>query len=177
MTSDNPARAGRTAGGPTYQEGLRTVGLTLEASDVRRAALTVDRDGVRVQTTSAWGTRAFTWPDLAIQARALQAQRRPQRPTYGADPWALARWSVLLRGAGALLDGIRPVACELHVAISADGTPDGVVVRALAAGADLFSQPDIAEHLLRLRMRHDRSTYPEAPPPPKRRWWPFGHSD
>jgi hypothetical protein len=120
----------------------------------------------------------FTWHDLEIQARALQTQRRDEHPAYVADPWSLARWSVLLRSAGALLDGMTPATCEIHVAVPEDERPEGVVVRALAAGADLFTAADVAEHLLRLRMRHDTTNYPHvAPPtPPKRRWWPFGRS-
>jgi hypothetical protein len=176
MASESHSRGSRAFRGPSRQESLRVVGLTLETSGVRRAALWVDLDGVRVQTTTTWGTRNFAWQDLEIQARGLQAQRRHQRPAYAADPWSLARWSVLLRGAGALLDGLAPETCELHVAVPEHATPEGISLRALAAGAELFTEADVREHVLRLRMRHDARSYPHASPPQssKRRWWPFG---
>jgi hypothetical protein len=87
------------------QEVLRTLGLGLEAAGVRSAELVIDADGVGLFATSEYGQRRYDWEEIASESRTHQGRRRPGTlPPAWMDPWALTRWSVLLRVAGLLLD-------------------------------------------------------------------------
>src|SRR5947208_1094988 len=108
----------------TLEEALRTIGLGLEETDVRRALLTVDDMGMVIKAGGAFGTRALSWSELSLEASVHQEQRRRGRRTPGrVDPWALRRWSVLLRATGRLLDSRRLYVCELEAQVTADDPP------------------------------------------------------
>src|SRR5690349_2873735 len=108
----------------TLEQALRTIGLGLEGTAERRAILTLDDDGIVAQAGGAYGTRRHTWSSLAVDAGVLQEQRRRGRPaSTRVDPWALRRWSVLLRATGRLLDARRLYVCELKAQVAATDPP------------------------------------------------------
>ncbi|HEY7067758.1 MAG TPA: hypothetical protein VII06_40255 [Chloroflexota bacterium] len=52
-------------------------------------------------------------------------------------------------------------------------------MRAFVDGRDAFSEVDVGEQILRLRLRHDNRNYPQASQPSRERrgWWPFRKGD
>jgi hypothetical protein len=157
----------------TLQEALRTLGNGLEASQVRRARVEVSAAGAFVEASGEYGRRRYSWDDLASQSRAQQAQRRPaQRAAPWMDPWALRRWSVLLRVAGLLLDaqGVRD--CCIEATVHLDDPLLDFDLEATADGRPVLDAEAVRNHIQWLRLRRGTNTFPtEEPPPTKRPWW------
>ncbi|HEY7059970.1 MAG TPA: hypothetical protein VII06_00715 [Chloroflexota bacterium] len=163
--------SGRTL---TLEQALRTIGLGLEGTAERRATLTLDDGGILVKASAAYGTRRHTWSSLALDASILQEQRRHSRRSNArVDPWALRRWSVLLRATGRLLDSRRLYACDLEAQVAATDPPQEATVRVLVDGRQMCDTAAVGEHLLRLRLHAEggqrggpRTRAVEARP-----WW------
>jgi hypothetical protein len=153
------------------QEVLRTLGLGLEAAKVRRAELVIDADGVSVFGTGDYGQRRYDWAEIASQSRTQQGQRRPgTRPPPWMDPWALSRWSVLLRVTGLLLDAQGVRACSIEAAVAVAETNAACQLVVVAGGREVLDAAALQEHIQWLRLRRGTSYVP-AEPPPKRSWW------
>jgi hypothetical protein len=136
------------------EEALRTLGLALEATDVRRVRLHVGGDGITAQAGGAYGTRTYGWSDLTVQSKILQEQRRSrQRSRQPVDPWALRRWSVLLRATGHLLDTRQLYVCEIQAQVAAAEPPQEASVGVFVAGRPVCDTAAVAEYLLRLRLQ------------------------
>jgi hypothetical protein len=138
------------------QDALRIIGLGLEVDHVPHATLRIDPAGILVDARGAYGRRSFCWEDLASQADSLQAGRRPRRLILASmDPWALTRWSVLLRGAGALLDLESHGTCEIHAAVEAAEPLRESQLRVYVDGREMLGVEAVRENLLRLRLRRE----------------------
>jgi hypothetical protein len=126
----------QVAGRPgSLSDALRTVGLWLEVSAAPHARLTLDAEGVYVNPAGGHGDRWYSWADLAGRARALQAGRRPAAT---AAPWlkpfALSRWSVLLRHVGQLLAAEGVQGCTIEAAVAPADRPLDCRVQARVNG-------------------------------------------
>jgi hypothetical protein len=144
----------------TLEEALRTIGLGLEGTDVRRAMLAIDEVGIVIQARGAFGTRRLSWSELAVEAQVNQEHRRPRRRAQGrVDAWALRRWSVLLRATGRLLDSRRLYVCNLEAQIAAVDPPQEATVRVLVDGRQVCDTAAVGEHLLRLRLHAEGSQH------------------
>ena len=141
----------------TLEEALRTLGLALETIQPQRVTFTIDLDGIRVDVRGASGSGFYRWDDLLVLQRSWQAQRRippPRGPL--ADPWSLARWSVLLRAAGALLDRHQITGCVLQASAVSAGPPQDATLHAIVDGRELFDTQDVRQYILRQRLRDSR---------------------
>ena len=153
------------------QEVLRTLGLGLEAANVRRVELVIDADGVGLFATGEYGQRRYDWAEIASQSRTQQGQRRPgTRPAPWMDPWALSRWSVLLRVAGLLLDAQGVRACSIQAAVADAESGGECQLTVIAGGREVLDAVAPQEHVKWLRLRRGTSYVPPEPAP-KRPWW------
>jgi hypothetical protein len=158
------------------QDALRVIGLGLEASRVPYAVLRLDAAGVVVDARGAYRNQTFRWEDLASQAKSLQARRRARRQTLvSMDPWALTRWSVLLRGAGALLDLEGHGTCEIHAAVESTALERESQLRAYVDGQEMLGVEAVRENLLRLRLRREGAQPPQGNATSRPSWprWAF----
>ena len=153
----------RVRGGETgLQDALRTIGLGLEGHPVPHATLRVDAAGILVDAQGAYTQRSFLWEDLARQTRSLQAGRRPRRLMLPSmDPWALTRWSVLLRGIGVLLDLEGRSTCEIHAAVESAAPPRESQLRVYVNGQEVLGVEAVRESLLRLRLLRESAQPPD----------------
>jgi hypothetical protein len=153
------------------QEVLRTLGAGLEAAKARRAEVVVDPDGVSLFAPGEYGQRRYDWDEIDSQSRAQQALRRPgNRPPPWMDPWALSRWSVLLRVAGLLLDAQGVRACTIEATVAPAESAEESRLTVTAAGREVLDGAALREHVKWLRLRRGTRYVPE-PPVVKRPWW------
>jgi hypothetical protein len=142
----------RTIAPVPLQDALRTIGVGLEASRVRRARLVLNAAGIVVETTGAYAVRSYTWDDLAVQVRVQRALRQAGGPA--ADPWTLTRWSVLLRATGVLLDSQSIRACEIEAKVAPSDAPRDCQLTVRVGERVVFTAAAIHERLSWLRLRH-----------------------
>jgi hypothetical protein len=140
----------------SLQETLRTIGNALEKQRVQQVQIVIVPSGVTVD--SRGGRDAYwhyTWADVAAQSRLQTARRTPQpQPAPWMDPWALTRWSVLLRVTGQLLDAQGIDSCTVEAALGA--TPEAVLLRVVVAGQEVFRRTEVGVELWRLRAQNGR---------------------
>jgi hypothetical protein len=145
-------------------EALRTVGLRLDVQQVRRARLEIDGQGIRVRVPDGERCYAYSWGEVAEHSRA---QQRLRRGGDGISPWrdpkALARWVVLLRLVGDLLDAQGLRACAIEAAVASPDASNEIKVTVTANGREVVDEEAVQLHLLRLLLRHIDPR--EAPPP------------
>lgn len=153
----------------SLEEALRTLGLTLEVGDVRRAQLTIDPVGIVVRAGGAYGRREYRWSALDRQSRAQQAYRGASPPT-GADPLTGARWSALLRVVGHLLDARGVHYCHVDGTLAEPEAPHGCQVRAKVADRVVLDSDEVREHLRWLRDQRIDVQHADTLPAP-RPWW------
>jgi hypothetical protein len=157
----------------TFQEALRTLGNGLEAHRSRRAHLVVDADGIEVDAVGEYGHRRYTWDDVATQSRTQQTDRRPrQQPPPWMDPWALTRWSVLLRITGQFLDHQRIEECTIYAVSAPPDQPDACRIGVSVDGALVLDDTAVRGQIATLRMR--RGTATKASQRPKWAFWRRG---
>jgi hypothetical protein len=153
------------------QEALRTIGNELEARRAQRVQLTVEATGITVDARGeSSGYWDYGWADLAAQAR-IQAMRRrsEEQPPPWLDPWALTRWSVLLRMTGLLLDRQGVEACTIEAAIGS--TPEAVMLRVLIDGQEVFRRTEVGVELWRLRSQYRARAGARRAARQERPWW------
>jgi hypothetical protein len=154
----------------SLQEALRTIGNGLEAHKVPRVQITIGSTGVHVEARGEYGSRTFSWADVASQSVAQQSQRRfeRQRPPW-LDPWAMTRWLVLLRITGLLLDaqGIRT--CNIEASLGT--TPESGALGVLVDGREVLDRMAVGVELRRLRLRRGSSTVVADQLGARRPWW------
>jgi hypothetical protein len=153
----------------SMQETLRTIGNELEARQAQQVQIVIEAGGVAVASRGEHDAYwHYTWADVAAQLRVQIARRTAQpQPLPWRDPWALTRWSVLLRVTGQLLDTRGIDVCTVEGALGA--TPEAVVLRVLIRGEEVFRRTEVSVQLWRLRSQ-PRSGVPAAAPP-ERPWW------
>jgi hypothetical protein len=135
----------------SLQETLRTIGNELERRPVRQVQIVIDAGGVAVDSRGEQDAYwHYSWADIALLSRGQIARRTPQQqaPPW-IDPWALTRWSVLLRVTGQLLDAQGMERCTVEAALGP--TPEAVELRILVAGEEVFRRSEIGVILWRLR--------------------------
>ncbi|HEY7067063.1 MAG TPA: hypothetical protein VII06_36715 [Chloroflexota bacterium] len=149
------------------QDALRAIGYGLEASQVRRAHLLLDRAGITVETTGAYAVRTYSWDDLAVQVRVQQGLRHSANIT--ADPWTLTRWSVLLRATGLLLDRQSIRAAAIDAAVAPPTSPRDCQLTVRMGERVVLTAEALHEQLEWLRLHH----VAEQPPLPAAHaaWW------
>ncbi len=159
----------------SLDEALRTVGLRLDVEQARRARLTIDAAGIAVRVLGGERRYAYTWQEVADQARA---QRRLRRGGSGVSPWrdpkALTQWVVLLRLVGDLLDAQGVRECVVEATIATPAAPSEIELTVTTDGQEVLDGGAVQLHLLRLLMRHiDPRETPPPPPsaPPRWQFW------
>jgi hypothetical protein len=150
------------------QETLRTVGNELESRGATQVRLVLDASGVTVDTRGERdGYWRYDWADVAAASAIQAARRQPeQQPAPWMDPWALTRWSVLLRVTGLLLDAQNVRECVIEAAIGA--RPEDVILRVLVGGQEVFRRSAVGVELWKLRARSRPVTPPNSPQQPTR---------
>jgi hypothetical protein len=158
----------------SLEEELRTIGNALEGHEVSRVQLVVDPTGIAVDARGGHGCRQYSWRDVAELSLAQQALRGPEaHPAPWLDPWAMTRWSVLLRLTGLLLAAQGTRFCTIDAAIGA--TPEESYLRAFRSGREVLDLGVVGAELWRLRLR--RGSRPAVPtatvpaPPPRWAFW------
>jgi hypothetical protein len=99
-----------------------------------------------VATETAYGRHDYSWNLLAIHSTAYQESRGAAGPTRAAD---LARWSVLLRVVGQMLeaDGVRD--CEIEGTMTERGAPPPWRVAVRRDGQVRLRTEDVQIYVLR----------------------------
>jgi hypothetical protein len=152
------------------QEALRTIGNELEARCARQVQLTVDAAGVTVAARGEYdGHWDYGWADLAAQSRIQLARRSGDQPSPWLDPWALTRWSVLLRATGLLLDNQGIQACTIEAAIGP--TPEAAMLRVLIEGQEVFRRTEVGVEIWRLRSQYRARAGAVGAARQQRPWW------
>lgn len=125
----------------------------LATGRVRSAELVVDAQGIAVQTSAVYGPRRYRWTDLAAQVRALADDPRAwPSETAALAPEAFARWPVLLRLVGRLLDRQHVRSCVIHARVARPYAPMEWDVRVTAEGQVLLDSATVRRYLRRLRL-------------------------
>jgi hypothetical protein len=171
------SRAGLTMSGTLetrrlpLQEALRTIGNELEARRAQRVQVTVHAAGVKVEARGEYdGYWDYGWLDLAAQSRIQFEQRRlAEQPPPWLDPWALTRWSVLLRMTGLLLDRQGVDACTVEAAVGP--TPETTMLRVLIDGQEVFRRTEVGVELWRLRSQYRYRAGAGRAARQQRPWW------
>jgi hypothetical protein len=100
MTRTVPFTARPPARGLSLQAALRAVGDQLDRQGARRVRVSLDSEGIEVQTTADQQVRRYSWTDLQRHG-AVQAQARAERPPRQEGALSWAGW---LRVVGAALE-------------------------------------------------------------------------
>jgi hypothetical protein len=153
------------------QEALRTIGNELEARRAQQVRLTVNPAGIIVDARGEYdGYWDYGWADLGAQSSTQAAQRRSEeQPPPWLDPWALTRWSVLLRMTGLLLDRQGVEACTIEAAIGA--TPEAAMLRVLIDGQEVFRRTEVGVEIWRLRSQYRARAAAVSAGRQQRPWW------
>jgi hypothetical protein len=158
----------------SIQEALRTIGNELESRRAAQVRLVLDASGVTVDTRGERdGYWRYDWADVVAASVIQVARRQPeQQPPPWMDPWALTRWSVLLRVTGLLLDAQNVRECIIEAAIGA--RPEDILLRVLVGGQEVFRRSAVGVELWKLRARSRPGTSPAPNPaqqPSRRSVW------
>jgi hypothetical protein len=153
----------------TLQETLRTIGNELETRAATQARLVVDAAGVAVDARGERdGYWRYDWADVRAASAIQVARRQPeQQPPPWMDPWALTRWSVLLRVTGLLLDAQNVRECVIEAAIGK--RPEDVFLRVLVNGQEVFRRSAVGVELWNLRAQTRAAMAAKAPHQSQRR--------
>lgn len=161
-----------TAGGRLpLQEALRILGRSLEDGLAQEARLDVGADGIDIAADGGYGQRHYTWAALASRVPGHQSQRRPgPRRGLRADPFAITKWSVLLRLAGALLDVEGVQTCTIEAVVRA--SPDACELVARDGDRVVLDLASVRQYIQWLRRQQSASDSDKGPTRP-RAWWAF----
>ena len=156
-------------------EALRTLSSDLEARGLAYAQLTIQHDGITLETSNPYTHRAYPWGELMLRSREQQKQRRATAtPAPCLDLAALTRWPMLLRLIGMVLEEQRIRYCTVEAEVAPASDPTACQVHVRVGGEMRSFAEEVQQQLLRNRVRYaSRHEGGSSGGGPRRNWLPW----